>query len=165
MRRWSIIYVLVFIFMSFQAHAFDYNNWIPLLPDTIAGLDKKGDPDGMNMERGEESWAVLKQQYADAAGKDIELSIVTGSNAPGIKQFESMQQFSTETAETKVDTLEISGYKSVLNLDKTGGKSSLLIAVQEQTLVIFETASFDDEESLISLADDVALAEIADAVK
>ena len=165
MHRWIILFMFVFIFMPFPSHAFDYNNWIPLLPDTIAGLNKQGDPDGMNMERGGESWSALKQQYADAAGNDIELSIVTGSNAPGIKQFESMQQFSVETAERMVDTLEISGYNSVLNLDKTGGKSSLLIAVQDQTLVIFETASFDNENSVISLADDVALSKIADAVE
>lgn len=165
MRRWIIIFVLAFIFMPFPGHAFDYNNWILLLPDTIAGLNKQGDPEGMNMERGGESWSVLKQQYADDAGNDIDLSIVTGPNAPGIEQFESMQQFSAETAKKKVETLEISGYKSVLNLDKTGGKSSLLIAVQDQTLVIFETASFDSEDSLISLADDVPLSEIGDAVE
>lgn len=165
MRRWLILFVFGFVFLPFLTHASDYNNWVALLPDTISGLTKQGDPDGMNMERSGESWSALKQQYADAAGNDIKLSIVTGSNAPGIKQFESMQQFSMETAERKVDTLEISGYKSVLNLDKTGGKSSLLIAVQDQTLVIFETASFDSENSLVSLADDVALSEIGDAVE
>ncbi len=39
-----LIIVLGFILASSSANAFDYKNWIPLLPENIGGMEKQGDP-------------------------------------------------------------------------------------------------------------------------
>ncbi|MGM0611709.1 MAG: hypothetical protein ACQES5_11595 [Thermodesulfobacteriota bacterium] len=150
--------------VSTTANAFDYQDWIPLLPESMGGIEKQGDPSGMNMEKGGQSWSALRQKYSDGDGNDIRLSIITGSNAPGIRKFETMKKFNMETEEKEVKTLETSGYKAVLEFNKEGGKSNLLIAVQEKTLVIIDSASFDNKDDLVSLTNDVPLSEIEDSV-
>ncbi|MCF8094481.1 MAG: hypothetical protein K9J79_03880 [Desulfobacteraceae bacterium] len=166
MRKYITISMIAlsFVLASSSANAFDYKNWIPLLPENISGMEKQGDPSGMNMEKSGQSWSALRQEYSDADGNDIRFSIVTGSNGPGIKEFETMQQFNMETPEKNVKTLDIAGHKAVLELNKKGGKSNLLISAQEETLVVIDTTSFDNEDDIISLADDVPLSEIADSV-
>ena len=152
------------LIVSTAANAFDYKNWIPLLPGSIDGMEKQGDPSGMNMEKSGQSWSVLRQEYSDANGKNMRLSIVTGSNSPGIRKFETMQEFNMETEEKEVKTLEVSGHKAVLEFNKKGDKSNLLIGAQDQTLVIIDSASFDNKNDLISLAEKLPLSEIADSV-
>lgn len=167
MRKYitALMFALSLIIVSTAANAFDYKNWIPLLPESISGMEQQGEPEGMNMAQGEQSWSTLRQEYSDADGNHIRLSIVTGSNSPGIRQFETMQKFNMETAEKEVKTLDVSGYKAVLDFNKKGGKSNLLIAAQDQTLVIIDSASFDNKNDLISLADDIPLGKISDSVQ
>jgi len=166
MHKYITIFMIAIslIIVSTAANAFDYKNWIPLLPESIGGIEKHGDPSGMNMEKSGQSWSLLRQKYSDAEGNNIRLSIVTGSNAPGIRKFETMQQFNMETPEKNIKTLDIAGHKAVLELNKKGGKSNLLILAQEKTLVVIDTASFDNEADIISLAEDVPLSKIADSV-
>ncbi|MGM0452426.1 MAG: DUF4367 domain-containing protein [Thermodesulfobacteriota bacterium] len=156
---------LGFILASSTANALDYRDWVPLLPESIGGLDKQGDPEGMNMEKGAQSWATLKQPYADEKGNELRLSLVTGTDAPVMKEFETLQKFNMETAEKAVKTTEISGHKAVLNRSKTGGKSNLMIAAQKNTLVIIETDSFESEKELVSLAEEIPLGDIADSIE
>lgn len=167
MRKSVAIFMIAlgFILASSAANAFDYRDWIPLLPESIGGLDKQGEPEGMNMEKGSQSWATVKQQYADEAGDALRVSIVTGTDAPVMKEFEALRKFTMETAERNVKTTEISGHKAVLSLHKKGGKSNLMIAPQKNTLVIIETDSFDSEKALVSLAEEVPIAGIADSIE
>ncbi len=166
MCRFVTIFVIAlgFILASSAANAFDYKNWVPLLPENIGKMIKQGDPEGMNIEKGGQAWSSLRQKYSDTNGNNIRLSIVSGTNAPGIREFKTMQQFNMETQERKVKTQDVEGYKAVLDFNKMGGKSHLLIAVQDETLVIIETTSFDSENDLVSLADDIPLSEIADSI-
>lgn len=159
-----LMIALGFILASSAASAFDYRDWVPLLPESIGGMDKQGDPEGINMEKSGESWSTIKQRYSDAEGKNIRLSIVTGSDAPGIKKFKTMETLDMETPKRKVKTLDIAGYKAVLDLNKKGGKSNLLIAPRDKIIVIIDTTSFDNEKALVSLANEVPLSEIADSV-
>ncbi|MFP3980415.1 MAG: hypothetical protein ACLFUY_03395 [Desulfobacterales bacterium] len=167
MRKYITVFMIAlgFILASSAANAFDYEDWIPLLPDSIGELDKQGEPEGMNMEESGQSGSTVEQEYSDGSGKDARLTILTGSGAPVIKEFKTLQKFNMETDERKVKTLEISGHKAVLDLDKKGGKSNLMISVQDKTLVVIGTKSFDSEKDLTSLGNDVPLSEIADSVK
>ncbi|MFO7760248.1 MAG: hypothetical protein R6V20_01365 [Desulfobia sp.] len=167
MRKYITVFFIAlgFILASSAANAFDYQDWIPLLPESIGGLDKQGEPEGMNMEKSGQSMSTLKQEYSDGSGNDARLTIVTGTNAPGVREFKTLQKFNMETGERKVKTLEISGYKAVLDFNKKGGRSNLMIAPQEKILVVIETRSFDTEDALISMGNDVPLAELADSVE
>lgn len=166
MRKYiTVLMIALGLFLgSSAANAFDYKDWIPLLPESIGGMEKQGDPDGMNMEKGGQSWSSLAQKYSDAQGNDLRLVIVTGSDAPGLRQFETMQKFNMETEEKKVKTVQVSGHKGVLDFNKKGGSSNLLVAVQDESLVIIETSSLESEDELVSLADDVPISDIADSI-
>ena len=167
MRKYMTVFIIAlgFIIASSSAvNAYDYNDWVPLLPESIGGMVVQGDPEGANKERGGQFWSLLRQNYSDGDGNEMHLSIAAGPDAPGIREFETMQQFNLETEEKKVQTLDIEGYKAVLDFSKTGGKSNLLIAIHDETVVVIETASFDIEDDIVSLADDIPLSEIADSV-
>ena len=161
-----LISFLCLVFMASTACAADYKDWISLLPDRIDGLGQSGDPDGMNVQSEGQSWSTLEQGYADGSGeKEIKLTIVSGSMAPQVKQFQAMKQFSMEDEEKVVETLEISGNDAVMELYKDGGKGNLLIAPQQKTIVIIQATSADNKEELVSLADDVPLSDIAAAIE
>ena len=167
MRKSITIFLIAlgFILASSAANALDYKDWVPLLPESIGGLDKQGDAEGMNMEKGSQSWASLNQPYADGEGNTLRVTIVSGTDAPVMKKFQTLQKFNMETAEKNVKTTEISGHKAVLSLHKKGGESNLMIAAQKNTLVIIATDSFDSEKQLVSLARDVPLEDIADSIQ
>lgn len=165
-NRLKIIAIcLSLLLASATANAFNYMDWVPLMPENIGGLEKTGESEGIDKEEGDQSWSVIKQKYSDAQGNTLNLSIITGSNAPGIKEFKMMQQFNMETDEKAVKPVEVLGLKSVLNIDKTGGENTLLIPATDKTLVIISTAAFDSEDEMISLADDVPIEDIADSVE
>lgn len=147
------------------ANAIDYNDWIPLLPENIGGLDKQGETDGMNMEQSGQNWSALEQKYSDNGDNQVQLRIVSGSDAPGIREFEAMQKFSMENEKKEVKTLDVSGRKAVLELNKKGGKSNLMVSAGQQTIVILSTSSFDSEKDITSLADDVPFDKIADTTR
>ena len=64
----TLIIILGFLLVSSAANAFDYKNWIPLLPESIDGMEKHGEMEGMNREKGGQSWSVLRQKYSDEDG-------------------------------------------------------------------------------------------------
>ena len=80
-----------------------------MLPESIGGLNRSGEPSGVNMEQRGQEWAALEQEYTDDRGKDLKLRIVSGPTAPGMKEFNTMKQFTVDTPQRKVKTLEISG--------------------------------------------------------
>ncbi|MBS3809383.1 MAG: hypothetical protein KGY38_04430 [Desulfobacterales bacterium] len=81
MRKYITVFLIAvgFVLASSAANAFDYKEWIPLLPESIGGLDKQGEPEGMNMEKSWQSWSILKQQYSDGSGNDVLLSGIADS--------------------------------------------------------------------------------------
>ncbi|MCF8111415.1 MAG: hypothetical protein K9J85_07985 [Desulfobacteraceae bacterium] len=165
-NRMKIIAIcLSLLLASAAANAFNYMDWVPLLPENIGGLEKTGETEGMDKNEGDRSWSVIKQKYSDAEGNTINFSILTGSNAPGIKEFKMMQQINMETDKKAVKTVDVSGRKSVLTMDKTGDENTLLIPAADNTLVIISTDAFNSEKEMISLADDVSVEDIADSVE
>ena len=88
------------------------------------GWTNRGTPDGMNMEKIGQSWSVLKQNYSDEKRNNARLTIVTGTNTPGLREFKTMQNFNMQSGTREVKTLEVSGYKVVLDLNKQGGKAT-----------------------------------------
>ncbi|MEF8823109.1 MAG: hypothetical protein V5B78_02070 [Desulfohalobiaceae bacterium] len=151
---------LVFFLAASTANALDYTNWVPLLPESIGGLDKAGEPNGANVEKSGESWATVQQDYSDGSGEEVTLTIVAGGMSPQLQQFRAMKQFTMETGEKLVKTLKVSGYESIFELKKQKNSGTLLMHVKEKTLVIIESNSVTSKDALISLADDVPLSEI-----
>lgn len=162
-RLAAFVIALSFLAVSSTANALDYESWVPLLPESIDGMKKEGAPQGLNTEKGGQAWSVLRQEYSGAEGGGARLSIVAGSQAPGITEFRKLQQLNMETKDKIVRSTNISGYKAVINLDKKGGMSHLFIAVKDNTVVIIDTAIVNNEEGLTSLADDIPLSEIKES--
>ena len=146
--------------MSPVTNAADYKDWIDLLPEKINNLPKSGDPEGGNFEQRGQSWSILKQDYHDS-GNNIRLTIVAGDTAPQLQQFQGMKQFTMETEDRLVESVQISGHEAVFEMQKDRGAGTLLILVQERTLVVIEADAVAGKNELISLADDVQLSDIA----
>jgi len=155
-----IALALVLLLGASTASALDYKAWVPLLPESISGLDKAGEPNGANMEKSGESWATVQQDYSDGSGEEVTLTIVAGGMSPQLQQFRAMKQFTMETGEKLVKTLKVSGYESILELRKQKNSGTLLIHVNKKTIVVIESNSVKNKDELISMADDVSLSDI-----
>ena len=157
--------VLCLTFLSSTTCAADYKDWIPLLPASINGHEKNGDADGANKQSENQSWSILEQRYSDGSGDTIRLTIVSGTNAPQVQQFQAMKQFTMETEERFVETLNVSGREAVLELYKGGGEGTLLISLHTKTIVVINADSVGSKKELTSLADEVPLSDIAAKTK
>jgi hypothetical protein len=117
------------------------------------------------MEMGGQSWSSLRQEYSNKSNERISLTIVSGIAAPQAQAFQAMSQMQMETQDQIVKTLEVSGYKSVLQLSKADKNGSLMISVNQQAVVVIEAEPITSENKLVSLAKEVPLQKIATQAK
>ncbi len=167
LRFKTIMLVICFILFTASvvvAADYDYKELIPVLPDSINEMSKTGEPDGANMETSGQHWSVVNQRYGNGSNH-INFFVVVGSSAPEIQKFHNLQQLNVETEESVTRTTEIAGKKTLLNLKKDGSRGTLAIAVQNNALAVFETSHVENEEELLSLADDISIEEIEDVIK
>ena len=149
--------------ISVAVGAADYKGWLPLVPNTLGGLPRAGEPDGINMEMGGQSWSSLHQEYSNKFR--VSLTIVSGIAAPQAQAFQAMSQMQMETQDQIVKTLEVSGYKSVFQLNKADKNGILMISVNQQAVVVIEAEPITSENKLVSLAKEVLLQKIATQAK
>ena len=145
--------------------AADYKNWLGLIPETLGGLSRAGDPDGINMEMGGQSWSSLHQEYSNNGKGSISLTIVSGIVAPQAQAFQMMSHMKMETPEEIVNTLDVSGYKAVCQLEKKKKRANLMISVNQQTIVTIEAEQIANEKAVVALAKELPLAKMAAQVK
>ena len=150
------------VLMTAVAGAKDYKTWTPLLPETVAGMARSGEPEGMNMESNGNKWSMLHQRYAgNGSDKSVELTLVSGLGAPFVANFQMMSKMQMETGDRVIKAVEVSKYKGLINLDKAQKRAILMIALTEETMVVMEVAPAAQEKDIIPLAEDLPLEEFA----
>ncbi len=159
-----LISILCLVFMATMTYAGDYKDWIPLLPDSFNGLKQSGDPYGLNTQSESESWTGLQQDYSNGSDK-IQLTIVSGSSAPQVQQFDGMKGVSYEDGEKVLETDEISGNDAIFEVYKDGKKGSVLVAIGQETVIIISSDSVGSKENLISYVNKVPTSDIVDAIE
>ena len=160
-----ILMSLCLLLISVTLGAVDYKNWLPLVPQTLGGLVRSGEPNGINMEMGGQSWSSLQQEYSNQSKKKASLTILSGAAAPQAQAFQAMSQMQMETQDQLVKTLNVAGYKSLLQLSKADGSGSLMISLNQQTMVVIEAEPVTGEKELVALAEEVPLEKIATHAK
>jgi len=155
-----ILMATCLLLVSVWVGATDYKNWLPLIPETLGDLAKSGDPDVINMEMSGQSWSSLRQNYTDNSNKRASLTIVSGVIAPQAQAFQAMSHIQMETQDQIMKTVNVSGYKAVFQLNKANKNGSLMISLDEQTLVLIEGEPITSEKELTDLAKEVPLKKI-----
>lgn len=155
----SIGVVCLFLTVT-AAGAADYRDWLPLLPDSIAGMKKSGEPKGVNMNMGEDSWSLLKQKYAGDSGW-IRVNIIAGSKVPQVRAFKNPEEFATQSEKKSARFLEVSGSKAFLELKKKAESGRLVILLQKHAVAAIEAKPVSSEKKLLSLAKALPLDKIA----
>jgi len=154
------------VLMAGVAGAKDYKVWKPLLPETVAGMPKSGEPEGMNMETNGQTWSMLHQRYAgDNADKSAELTLVSGMGAPFVANFQMMSKMEMETEDQMIKTVKVSTYKGLINLEKAENRAVLMIALTEETMVVLEVAPATQEKDIITVAEGLPLDKFASEAK
>ena len=156
--------ILCLVFMVSTTYAGDYKDCIPLLPESINGMEQSGDPYGLNTQSEGKSWTGLQQHYSDGS-KKIELSIVSGPSAPQVQQFDSMKGHSYEDGEKVVETDEISGNDAIFEVYKDGKRGAVLVAIGQETVIIIQSDSVGSKENLISYVNKLPTSDIVDAIE
>jgi hypothetical protein len=154
------------VLMTAVAGAKDYKTWAPLLPETVAGMARSGEPEGMNMESNGNKWSMLHQRYAgNSSDKSVELTLVSGAGAPFVANFQTMSKMEMETGDRVIKTVQVSNYKGLINLDKAQKRAILMIALTDETMVVMEVAPATQEKDIIAVAEDLPLEEFASKVR
>jgi hypothetical protein len=148
-----------------NVEAADYKNWLSLLPETLGDLSRSGKPDGINMEMGGQSWSSVQQEYSGSSNREISLTIVAGKTTPQAQAFQAMSNMQMETDEQIVKTVKVSGYQTVLQLDKKDKMGSLMIFLGQHIFVSIDARPITSERELVALAKDVPLRKIATIAK
>lgn len=166
MKRILICCALCLFLLPLTAQALDYKAWIPLLPDTLDGMARSGEPDGMNMEMGGQRWSSVNQEYVSGDGKkSVQLSVVAGIGSPQVQGYQGMVGMSMqmETEDEIVKSVNVSGHKAMLTLDKKAKTGTLIIPLENDMVVVLEADPATDEAHLTRLAQQLALAKFAAA--
>lgn len=166
MRKISFLLALCLLLFSVTAGATDYKAWVPLLPDTLAGLNQSGKPNGINMETNGKKWSSLHQRYSgDKGEKAIELTIVGGEAAPQLAQFQMMSSMKMETEDQIIKTVKVLGYKGLLNIEKKGKGATLMISLSDEMMVVIAAEAIKSEAKVLKLAEQLPLAKFAAQAK
>jgi hypothetical protein len=145
-----------------MVEASDYKPWVPLLPETLGGLQRSEKPQGFTMEMGEESWSSLHQAYSMEDGeKSIDLTLVLGKGSPHMANFEMMSAMKIETEEQIIKTTQIKNRKALLSLEKEEKRASLMIPLGKGMMVVLEATPIMKEEEIIALAEELPLDQFA----
>ncbi len=158
---WTLV-VFCALLVALPASAADYKRWTPLLPTTLGGLPQSGQPNGVNMAMGDNSWSSLEQKYAKQS-RTVRLMIVSGTGAPQAQMFLGLAKLEMETEDEVFRTITIKGYQSVLALNKKRKQGSVMVRVKPHTLVIVEANQIANQTGLTDLVGQVPLARIAGA--
>lgn len=162
MRKISVFLVFGFVLFSLTASATDYRDWVPLLPDSLGGMGRSGDPEGLNMDMSGQKWSSLQQQYSAGDGeRSVELVIVRGKGAPQVANFQMMSTMKMETEDQIVKTLDVLGYKGLFNLAKKEKSGTLMISLSEEMLVVLDAEPITGEGEILKLAEQLPLAKFA----
>ncbi len=162
MRRLSVVLALCFLFLPAVAGALDYKTWFPLLPQRLGSMQRSGEPDGMNMDMGGQQWSSVHQAYASRDGKtSAELTIIAGKAAPQAQAFQAMANMNMETEDQVMKTVDVSGHKGMLNLDKRNKNGTLMIPLKNDTVVVLNLEPASGDTEIIHLGQQLPLAEIA----
>jgi len=164
MRKLCVVLTLCLLLLPAIAGAADYRAWLPLLPRTLGGMAPSGDPDGMNMDMGGQKWSSLNQEYTSRDGKKTaQLSIVGGAMAPQVQGFQGMaaMNMNMETGDQLIKTVNVSGHKSMLTLDKKDKTGTLMIPVKKDMVVVLTVDPATRASDLTGLAQQIPLSRFA----
>jgi hypothetical protein len=154
------------LFLATGVGAADYQTWVPLLPETLGGLPRMDQPEGLNMDASGQSWSSLIQEYArQEADRFLSLTLVSGDAAPEAQMFQAMSQMTMETSDQVIRSLRVGEYPALLQLDKANLSGSLIISVGPHSLVILQGEPMTAEADLTALAGEIPLQKMAAVLK
>jgi hypothetical protein len=168
MKKLFALFVLCLFLLPTTAQALDYKAWLPILPDTVAGMARSGEPQGMNMEMGGQGWSSASQEYASKDHKKtLTFSVMAGMGSPQVQGYQAMATMAMqmETGDEIVKTVTVSGYKGMLTLDKKDNSGTLVIYLRNDMVAVLHVEPATQESHLTELAQQLPLSKFAAAAK
>ncbi len=95
----------------------------------------------------------------------FEMTLVMGKGAPLLANFQMMSTMKMETDDEIFKTIEVSGYKGLLNLKKNEKSGTLMLSLSDHMLVVIEAEPIASESEVIKLVEQLPLAKFAAQVK
>lgn len=165
MKRLSFVLILGLLLVPAIASALDYKVWLPLVPETLDDMSRKGDPEGMNMEISGQKWASLCQEYSGGE-KSLNFCIFAGM-APQVMQYQSLfaMNMSMETPEQVMKTITVSGHNVLLILEKKEGNGTAVINLDNSLIAVLNVEYLITEEETTKLVETLPLSELKDTAK
>jgi hypothetical protein len=129
-------------------------------------MSRESEPDGMNMEMQGKAWASVSQEYQDSKSeRSVTLVLIAGSAAPQIEGFKNMPKATMETGDMIWKSVEIGGYQGILQIEKKEHSATVMIGVDDQSLVMINCTEMSDEKEVLALAKELPLSKFAARMK
>lgn len=151
---------LVFLFGAQALADTDYQDYLSVLPESIQGMERSGEPEGVNRKGSDQDWSAVEQSYDDDQGREAKLTILGGTQTSAYKQYKKMSRVHMENPEKLIKSLEVSGYDGVMDLDKAGKEGTVAFFLGPKTLVVLEAEPVTGPDELRALTQDLPLEEI-----
>ena len=164
MKKAALFVAICLLLIPAVAGATDYKSWVPLLPRTLDGMAPSGEPQGMNMEMGGQKWSSLNQEYTSRDGKrSANLSITAGMGAPQVQNYQAMagMNMNMDTGDQLIKTVNVTGHKGMLTLDKKDKTATLVIFLKNNMVVAVQADPATKESDVTRIAQQVPLAQFA----
>jgi hypothetical protein len=120
----------------------------------------------MNMDMGGQQWSSVHQAYASQDGKtSAELTIMAGKAAPQAQAFRAMASMNMETEDQIMKTVDVAGHRSMLTLDKKDKSGTLMIPLENDTIVVLNLEPASGEKEIMHLGQQLPLSQFAAKAK
>lgn len=141
----------------------DYKDWLPHLPDTLAGLKAASKGEGMNMSTGDGSMSTLKKAYKDG-NKEVSIAITHMEDKSKGKVLDEMSkdEFNMETSAMVMKTVNIQGFSAMYQYLKDENSALISVDLNAKGTLILATGGLGakGEKYNIGLFDKINLKKI-----
>ncbi len=155
---YGIILAGIILLVTHAAVASDCKTWLPLLPATFDGIPPNGQP---GVRNDEDNSCVASQRYlSEDFARAAVITIAQGEHS---KDMDAYGLFTALAGKAKTVTWEtISGYKTVMHIDKESKMCALYFSPRKGVLLILEVDPVVGKEEMLRLGKLLPLAKLAE---
>ncbi|HEB58551.1 MAG TPA: hypothetical protein ENJ01_04955 [Gammaproteobacteria bacterium] len=167
MLRCRLIPLSLLFLLTSAVQAADYKAWLSLLPETVMGMTRAGEPDGANVTMGEMQNSSLTLRYRKGSGdhaRHAEIMVIYDSSKSLIMPFSMVRDMRVETPQEIHKPTTLSGFDAIYQLDRQVPQNALIVILRPDLLINMTFQPPISEDAIMKFAAELPLAELAKSV-
>jgi len=152
-------FVLITLFVPGFSQAVDYNDWRPLLPNKLDGLEVTPDGGGANIKLGEMDMSDLELIYG-IGERQIRLKVTYESTGEGLEHFRLATQGDLVMPGYVSKKVVIQGFDCLYQYEESDNSVFIVVILKDTAVLAFSTSGENNEKHYVSVVNTLKLKEI-----